>query len=413
MNIYEDAIARFDEIVSKNRELLDFTDESFEVLKNAQRTISVNFSVKTSKGLKVFNGYRVQYNNALGPTKGGIRFHHEVDLDEVKALAFWMTLKNSLLELPYGGGKGGITFNPKEFDIQDIEKISREYVRQLHRDIGPMVDVPAPDVYTTPQIMGWMMDEYCKIKGEHVPGVFTGKPLSIGGSEGREYSTAMGGYYVLKEAVKVYKMKGLKIAVQGFGNAGMHLARIAFADGHKIVAVSDSKGGVYNAEGLDIAGLIKYKEDTGSVEGFPGSESVSNEELLELDVSVLVPAALANVIDQKNAANVKAKIILELANGPITKEGDTVLNSNGVIVLPDILANAGGVTVSYFEWMQNINGESWTEDEVLEKLEKRMVRAFDVLYKEYVKSKDLDFRTAAYVHAIKRVMQAEKDRGRI
>jgi len=351
----------------------------------------------------------------LGPTKGGIRFHQEVDFDEVKALALWMTLKNSLLGLPYGGGKGGVTINPKEFSQEELEQISREYIRQIHKFIGPRIDIPAPDVYTNPQIMGYMMDEYEKIKKEHNPGVLTGKPLSIGGSEGRSYSTAMGGVYVLRELIKEQEInvKECSVAIHGFGNAGMNMARILDKEGYVIVAVSDSKGGIYDPNGLDVKKVIAHKQKTKSVKDFTDSKNITNEELIELDVNVLVPASLSNIITKTNVEKVKAKIIVELANGPVESDADDILFKKGVIVLPDILSNAGGVTVSYFEWMQNLSGDVWTEEEVIEKLDKKMTATYKELSEKYVKAHKISFRTAAYIKAISRVIQAEKDRGRI
>jgi glutamate dehydrogenase/leucine dehydrogenase len=416
---YKEAMQKLETIyeIAKNlpKELANITKEGVEILKQPQRTLIVNFPVKTEKGTKIINGYRVQYNDALGPTKGGIRYHHEVDQNEVKALAFWMALKNSLLELPYGGGKGGITINPKEFHKHEIEEISREFIRQIHFFIGPKKDIPAPDVYTNPQIMGYMMDEFQKIKGEHLPGVITGKPIEIGGSKGRSYSTAMGGFYVLREIAdeKGLQPKNTKVAIHGFGNAGMNMAQILSKEGYKVVSVSDSKGGIYNPEGLDVEKVTKHKEETGSVTGFKDAKDITGEEVVELDVDVLVPASLSGLITKNNAPNVKAKIIVELANGPITHEADKILNEKEIIVLPDILANAGGVTVSYFEWMQNLQGDKWSEEEVLDKLDKRMTRAVRDLYEKYVVPHKLDFRTAAYLKAIARIVQAEKDRGRI
>ena len=411
INPYEDALNRLSEVAEK----FNIAEKDIEILKHPKKILMVNFPVHTSKGLKIINGYRVQYNDALGPTKGGLRYHPHVDIEEVKALSFWMALKNAVLDLPYGGAKGGITIDPREYTQQDLEKISREFIRQIHLFIGPQIDIPAPDVYTTPQIMAWMMDEYSKIKGKHVPGVITGKPLSVGGSLVRSYSTAMGGFCVLREALAKYKINPLetKTAIQGFGNAGMNLAEIMKGQNMKIVAVSDSKGGVYNEEGLNIEALVKHKKDTGTVVDFPSAKAVTNNELLELNVDILVPAALENAITEANAGNIKAKIILELANGPVTHKADKMLYEKNIVVLPDILANAGGVTVSYFEWIQNLYGDRWTEEEILKKLDSRMKKAFDNLYDNYVTQSYVDFRTAAYAYAIKKIIEAEKDRGHI
>ena len=411
INSYEDALNRLDEITVKYK--LDKKD--VEILKHPKRSLIINFPVKTKSGVKIINAYRVQYNDALGPTKGGIRYHPDVDLNEVNALSFWMTLKNALVEIPYGGAKGGIKINSKEFDEFDLEQISREYIRQIHSFIGPARDIPAPDVYTNPKIMGWMMDEYNKIRSEHVPAVITGKPVLIGGSHGRAYSTAMGGYIVLKTAMDKYNLdaSSTKTAVQGFGNAGMNISKIMNSNNMKIVAVSDSKGGIYNENGLDIEEVIKHKESTGSVINFSGAKQISNSELLELDVDILIPAALEKVINTKNANNIKAKMILELANGPVTRDADRILNDKNIIVLPDILANSGGVIVSYFEWKQNLQGLKWDEDVILDKLHKRLEATFNNIYENYVIKDKVDFRTASYAHAIISIISAEKDKGRI
>lgn len=419
INPFQDTMKRLDEVQALAEklpaELWGVTKEQLEVLKHEKRAILINFPLKTAKGTRIINAYRVQYNDALGPTKGGIRFHHEVDLDEVKALALWMALKNSLLGLPYGGGKGGVTINPKEFSKAELEQISREYIRQLHKFIGPTIDVPAPDVYTTPEIMGWMVDEYEKIKGEHLPGVITGKPLSIGGSEGRSFSTGLGAYYVLREAMKAYKLdpKKSRAAVHGFGNAGMEIAKVLFEKGYKVIAVADSRGAVLDEKGLDIKKLIAHKEKSGAVKDFAGAKNISGDKLLELELEVLAPASLNDIITSKNMKDVKAKIILEVGNGPVSTEADDYLFKKGVIILPDILSNAGGVTVSYFEWMQNLTGDHWDEKTVLDRLDKMMTGAFHTLLDDYVKPYKLSFRTAAYIRAIRRIVQAEKDRGRV
>jgi glutamate dehydrogenase (NAD(P)+) len=363
--------------------------------------------------VKLVNGYRVQYNDARGPTKGGIRFHPHVDLDEVKALALWMTLKTAVVDLPFGGAKGGITINPKEMCSEDIEKISRAFIQQIHHFVGPDKDIPAPDVYTNAQVMAWMLDEYEKIIGAKAPGMITGKPVELGGSVGRDVATSLGGAYIFREVADEYDLgMNATIAIQGFGNAGMNFAKIVSKWGYRVVAVSDSKGGVFDADGLDVAELIKVKKETGSVVNLGKGRTVTNEELLLLDVSVLVPAALGNQITSTNASQVKAKVILELANGPVTNEADAILHKNDVVVVPDILANAGGVTVSYFEWVQNNSGERWEEKEVFEKLEKKMVVAFKEIH-GIVKKLDVDYRTAAYILAVSRIIDAEKKQGNI
>lgn len=418
-NAFQDTLNRLSGVLKTcgtlPNDLCNISEDALKVLKQPKRSLYVNFPFKSKKGLKVIKGYRVQFNDALGPTKGGLRFHPDVDPDEVNALAFWMTLKNSLLELPYGGAKGGIAINPRDFDEDELEQISREFIRQIAAFIGPKTDIPAPDVYTNPKVMGWMMDEYEKLTGRHEPGVITGKPLLIGGSQGRSYSTAMGGYFVLREAMQRYDLNPAKskVAIQGFGNAGSNMAKIIAKEGYNVVAVSDSKGGIYDEDGLNIEAVIKHKNNTGSVQDFKGAKNVSNEELLTLDVNVLVPAALENAITKDNANDIKARLVVELANGPVTREADKILHKNDVVVLPDILANAGGVTVSYYEWVQNGIGELWDEKLVLEKLDERMTRIFSVLHDQYVKRMDIDFRTAAYMKSISRILQAEKDRGRI
>ncbi len=384
------------------------------VLREPMRELHVSLPVKMDDGtVKVFKGFRVQYNDARGPNKGGIRFHPDETIDTVRALAAWMTWKCAVVDIPLGGGKGGIICNPKELSENELEKLSRAYIDQVGRIIGPDKDVPAPDVYTTPQIMAWMMDEYSKITGYNSPGVITGKPLSVGGSEGRGDATARGGAYTVREAAKHLDMDLSKatVAIQGFGNAGQYAATL-FAGllGCKIVAVSDTRGGVYSEAGIDAQAVVDYKLSNGSVVGFPGTEPVSNSDLLQLPVDVLVPAALEGVITGENAGKIKARIICELANGPTTPEADVILHKNGVFVIPDFLANAGGVTVSYFEWVQNVTNFYWEEDDIQAKLDRKMTRAFaDVL--SMSKDYEVDMRTAAYMVSIQRVAEAMKMRG--
>ncbi len=387
-------------------------EKEIEFLKEPKRVIQVRFPVKMDDGsIKYFQGYRVQYNDARGPTKGGIRFHPQVDLDEVKTLAFWMTIKNAVVGIPYGGGKGGVIINPKEHSQAELERVSREFIKAIHDVVGPTKDIPAPDVYTNPQTMAWMLDEYEKIKKEHLPGLITGKPLSIGGSEGRGYSTAMGGAYVLSEAASVMDIDPLtaRVAIQGFGNAGMNMARILSEWGYKIIAVSDSSTGLYDEEGLKIEEVIEYKIKNKKLKGYPAKE-ITNEELLEIETDILIPAALENQITKENADKIKAKLIVELANGPTTPEADEILRKKEIIVIPDVLANAGGVTVSYFEWVQNNYGYYWTEKEVLEKLEAIMTKSFKEIH-EIVKEKDTSYRQAAYILAVNRILEAAKARG--
>ncbi|MCE5322941.1 Glu/Leu/Phe/Val dehydrogenase [bacterium] len=409
-NPFETAQTQLDKAAAKLR--LDPAIHA--VLREPLRELHVSLPVKMDDGsVKVFKGFRVQYNDARGPNKGGIRFHPEETIDTVRALAAWMTWKTAVVDIPLGGGKGGVICNPKKMSERELERLSRAYIDQVGRIIGPDKDVPAPDVYTTPQIMAWMMDEFSKINGCNSPGVITGKPLCVGGSEGRGDATARGGAYCVREAAKYLDIDLTKatVAIQGFGNAGQYAATL-FAEllGCKIVAVSDTKGGVYCESGIDPEAIVAHKLKTGSVVGFPGTRPITNGDILELAVDVLVPAALENVITADNAADIQAKIVCELANGPTTPEADEILHKNGVFVIPDFLANAGGVTVSYYEWVQNVTNFYWEEDEVHVKLDKKMTKAFsDVL----VMSGDykVDMRTAAYMVSIQRVADAMKLRG--
>ncbi|MCI4364265.1 MAG: Glu/Leu/Phe/Val dehydrogenase [Thermoplasmata archaeon] len=385
-----------------------------EMLKYPKRELSVNFPVRMDDGsYRVFSGYRVQYNMARGPTKGGIRYHPNVTLDEVRALAAWMTWKCAVVNLPYGGAKGGVICDPKHMSPGELERLTRRYASEIAPLIGPEMDIPAPDVYTDSQTMAWFMDTYSMLKGYSVPGVITGKPISLGGSEGRGEATGRGCAYVIREAAphaKV-KVKGGTVAVQGFGNAGSVVAKIlAEEQGAKIVAVSDSRGGVHSPAGLDIPALEAHKAKTGSVVGFAGTKPVTNEELLELEVDILIPAALENQITPKNADRIRAKIVAEAANGPTTPDADQVLYEKGITVLPDVLANAGGVTVSYFEWAQDIQGFFWTLKEVNDRLERVMVSSYAGVQAEAQKRK-VHNRTAAYVVAISRVVDAIRRRG--
>jgi glutamate dehydrogenase (NAD(P)+) len=384
------------------------------LLRDPMRELHVSIPVRMDDGkVKVFQGFRVQYNDARGPTKGGIRWHPEETIDTVKALAAWMTWKCAVVDIPLGGGKGGIICNPKELSDGEKERLARGYMRAIAHFIGEEVDVPAPDVYTTPQIMAWMMDEYSKIRGYNVPGVITGKPLAIGGSKGRGDATARGGIYCVREAAKALgiNLKGALAAVQGYGNAG-EFAHILGEQilGLKFVAVSDSKGAIYNPAGIDQKAVDAHKKKTGSVVGLPGSKAITNEELLELDVVVLFPAALEGVITEKNAGNVKAKIVAELANGPTTPEADKILFQNGVYVIPDFLCNAGGVTVSYFEQVQNAYDYYWELDVVYDRLDKKMTTAFLAVH-EMAKKFKVNNRIGAYLVSVNRVAEAMKLRG--
>ncbi len=388
--------------------------DNLKILEQPKRVINVNFPVRMDNGkVRVFNGYRVQYSNARGPTKGGLRFHPQVDLDEVTLLAFLMSLKCAVVDIPYGGAKGGVIVDPKTISKAELERISRAFITEIAPFIGPDQDIPAPDVNTTPEIMAWMLDEYEKIVQRKAPGVITGKPLEVGGSKGRMYSTSLGGAFVLREYMKNTKMsKDIKIAIQGFGNVGYHIARILHEWKFCVVAVSDSKGAIYNPKGLDIPKVNLYKEKYGTLKGFSGAKYITNENLLELSVDVLVPAALENAIHKGNASKIKAKVILELANAPVTTEADEILNKKNTVVIPDILANSGGVAVSYLEWVQNLQNYYWEESDVNNRLEKLMVKAFDDVYTFATKEK-ISFRTSAYGLAINRVLKAEEIKGHI
>ena len=388
-----------------------------QILQQPKRVLTVSLPIRMDNGeVRVFTGYRSQYNDALGPFKGGIRFHPDVNIDEVKALSFWMTMKCATVGIPLGGGKGGIIVNPKELSEGELERLSRAYIRAIYKYVGPTQDVPAPDVYTTPTIMAWMLDEYERLVGEHAPGMITGKPLSLGGSQGRGFSTAQGGVYVLREAVKKLGIQpqGTSVAVQGFGNAGSFMAKILEKEGYRIVALSDSKGAIVvndMASGsLSVTQVDGHKQQTGSVTGFNGTKEISNADLLKLPVDILIPAALENVITKENAAELQAKLIVELANGPVTPEADVILHDRGILFVPDILANAGGVTVSYFEQVQNASNYYWTEEEALQKLEKIMIDAFNAVWERKTRF-NIDMRTAAFVTAVERVSEGMKARG--
>lgn len=387
--------------------------DEMEILKHPQKVLEVSIPVMMDNGkIKVFDGYRVQYNDIRGPFKGGIRFHPQVDLDEVKSLSFWMTIKCAVANIPYGGGKGGVTVDVRELSAGEIERLTRGYVRGIFDSIGPDRDVPAPDVYTTPQIMAWFMDEYSHIAGKNTPACVTGKPVEIGGSKGRDTATGFGGFIVLDNVLKKMKKSklGTTVAIQGFGNAGTHFSEKAQAKGYKIIAASDSKGGVYNPKGLDVSKLEAHKQKTGSVKNFPGAKNISNEELLEIKVDVLVPAALEGVITKKNADQIQAKIILEIANGPVSLEASEKLFAKKVLIIPDVLANSGGVIVSYFEWLQNLSHAYWSLEEVDVKLQKQLADATNKVW-ENTQNYKVDMRTGAYILAIRRIVEALKIRG--
>jgi len=381
-----------------------------EQLKNPDRYIEVSIPVSMDDGSqRIFSGFRSQHNNARGPYKGGIRYHQDVNLDEVRALSFWMTFKNAVVDVPFGGGKGGIIVNPKELSEAELERLSRGYMKQMYRNFGPLIDVPAPDVNTNGQIMHWMRDEFEKQTGTTAPGVITGKAVENGGSEGRTEATGFGGGYVLREALAAGLVTGDRktIAIQGFGNVATYLAEYVKEHGFKVVALSDSKGGVYSEKGIDLAAAEAHKKETKALRGLEGTTEITNEDLLELDVDVLVPAALENVLTGDNSAKVKAKFILEMANGPTTPEADAIFAQNGVTVVPDILANSGGVCVSYFEWYQNQNNENWTKEDVLKKLDEHMVAAFKAVRDAQTKY-NTTMRTAAYIVALERITEKMK-----
>lgn len=393
---------------------LKLTPDMEAFLKMPMRELYVSLPVHMDNGsIKVFKGFRVQYNEALGPTKGGIRFHPEETMETIRALAALMTWKCALHKLPLGGAKGGVVCNPKELSHREIERLSRAYIRGIYQIIGPDRDIPAPDVYTNPQVMAWMMDEYSKLEGKNVFGVITGKPTILGGSEGRFDATARGGLYAIREAA--FKLgvdlKGSRVAVQGFGNVGYHAAYLAkklFSC--KIVAVSDSSGAIYSEEGLDPEDVSGHKHSTGSVLDYPGAKNITNEELLELDVEILIPAALENVINEKNAERIKTKILAEMANGPTTAEAEEILISGGVHIIPDILCNGGGVIVSYFEMVQNQASIQWEEEEILDRLERKMKEAYYSVYDFSIKN-NTGMRQAAYTLAVGRVVEAMQLRG--
>lgn len=404
-NPFQNAMSQLDRAVS----VRPFSTQFLSRLHQPNREIRISIPITMDDGsLRIFEGYRVQYNNARGPYKGGIRFHPDTDIDEVKALAFWMVLKCAVANIPMGGGKGGITVDPKKLSKIELEQLSRGWIKLMAPVIGPDVDVPAPDVNTTPEIMGWMVEEYAKITGDTSNAVITGKPLSYGGSEGRGPATGLGGFYVfdcLRE--KMAMPESCTIVIQGFGNVGGNAAEILSKHGHKIIALSDSKGAIVKEDGIDIALLTEYKKEFGQISGFPGSTIITNGELLLLQCDVLIPAALENQITELNAKDIKAKMIMELANGPTTPEADDILFARNIPVIPDILANAGGVTVSTFEWEQNKKGEHWTEEEVFKKLKKIMEEEADLIFTRSAELKT-DLRRTAFIIALERIEKATK-----
>lgn len=393
---------------------LDLQDADIEKLKTPKNILEKEITVDTGDGKESFSAYRVQFNDARGPFKGGIRFHPAADLDEVKALAALMAVKCAVVDIPMGGGKGGVAIDPKKYDQKTLEKVSRAWVVAMSEHIGVDKDIPAPDVYTNSQIMAYMLDEYEKINNRKEPGVITGKPLELGGSLGRATATAQGGVFVLEEAIKElgFNIAGLRVAVQGFGNAGSVAAKLLSDLGAKIIAVSDSSAALLHEDGLNVDELVEYKNSGGSFKDYssPNSSIITNEELLLLNCDVLVPSALDNQITKDNAQKVGAKIILELANNPTTPEADKILFERGIALIPDVLANAGGVTVSYFEWVQNRSGDKWKEEEVFDKLKDIMVKSFKEVF-SLAKEKNIDLRLAAFSLGVSRIVKAMKLRG--
>ncbi len=432
-DIFSDAIRRLD----RAAEFAEIDGEALEKLRHPKSILQVSIPLRMDDGsLRIIQGCRVRHDDTRGPTKGGIRFHPNVHLGEVKALAFWMTCKCAVVGIPFGGGKGGVIVDSKHLSRMELERLSRGFIERIADFIGPETDIPAPDVYTNAMIMGWMMDEYSKICRQRTPAVITGKPVPLGGSLGRDDATGRGAYYCIKEleAKKSWKPTEVRVAVQGFGNAGQHVARLLHGDGYRIVAISDSRGGVYRESGLDIPCAIELKnrkktvsdvyaqrsvcdcpvcdhvECCCSAENGATGQVITNQQLLELNVDILVPAALENQITAENATRVVAPVVVEVANGPTTSDADVILTAKNTLVVPDILANAGGVTVSYFEWVQNRGGYYWTEEEVHGRLHSIMAREFNTIY-GLMMQKGIDMRTAAYAHALNRISQAIESLG--
>lgn len=399
-------------VIKEALDKLGYNDDMYQLIKEPLRSLKVRIPVKMDDGsVKVFTGFRAQHNDAVGPTKGGVRFHPSVSEDEVTALSMWMTLKAGIVNLPYGGGKGGIICDPREMSMDEVERLSRGYVRAISQFVGPTKDIPAPDVFTNSQIMAWMMDEYSAIDQFNSPGFITGKPLVLGGSEGRDRATALGVVVCLEEALKKrdMKMEDIRIVIQGFGNAGSFLSKFLYDRGAKIVGISDAHGALHDPDGLDIDYLLERRDSFGMVTNL-FDDVLSNPELFELDCDVIIPAAIENQITEANADKIKAQIVCEAANGPTTTEATRILTDRGVLIVPDVLASAGGVTVSYFEWVQNNQGYYWTEDEVNEKMEEKLVSAFNEIY-DLHENRQIDMRLAAYIIGLKRTAEASRYRG--
>ncbi|MFC4411335.1 Glu/Leu/Phe/Val dehydrogenase [Chungangia koreensis] len=400
------------DVIQEALNKLGYDEAMFELLKEPMRMMEVRIPIKMDDGkVKVFTGYRAQHNDAVGPTKGGIRFHPDVTIDEVKALSIWMTLKAGIVDLPYGGGKGGIICDPRQMSMGELERLSRGFVRALSQIMGPTKDIPAPDVFTNSQIMAWMMDEYSHIDEFNSPGFITGKPIVLGGSQGRDRATALGVTYIIEEAAKKRNidLKGARIVIQGFGNAGSFLSKFLHDAGAKIIGISDAYGALHDPNGLDIDYLLDRRDSFGTVTTL-FEDTISNKELLELDCDILVPAAIENQITAENAHNIKANIIVEAANGPTTSEATKILFERGVLLVPDVLASAGGVTVSYFEWVQNNQGYYWTEEEVNTKMYKKMTEAFENIY-TVATTRNINMRLAAYMVGVRKTAEAARFRG--
>ncbi|MFJ8236852.1 Glu/Leu/Phe/Val dehydrogenase [Ureibacillus sp. NPDC094379] len=400
------------EVVKEALNKLGYDEAMYELLKEPLRLLKVRIPVKMDDGTtQVFTGYRAQHSDAVGPTKGGVRFHPMVSEDEVKALSMWMTLKCGIVDLPYGGGKGGIICDPRQMSMGELERLSRGYVRAISQIVGPTKDIPAPDVFTNAQIMAWMMDEYSRMDEFNSPGFITGKPLVLGGSKGRDRATAEGVTIVIQEAAKKrdIDIKGARVVIQGFGNAGSFLAKFMSDLGAKVIGISDAYGALHDPNGLDIDYLLDRRDSFGTVTTL-FENTITNQELLELDCDILVPAAIENQITAENAHNIKATIVVEAANGPTTSEATKILTERGILLVPDVLASAGGVTVSYFEWVQNNMGYYWEEEEVQEKLYKKMVDSFEAVYTTAT-TRNIDMRLAAYMVGVRRTAEASRFRG--
>ena len=400
------------DVIKEALNKLGYDEAMYELLKEPLRMLTVRIPVKMDDGTtKVFTGYRAQHNDAVGPTKGGVRFHPMVSEQEVKALSMWMTLKCGIVDLPYGGGKGGIICDPRQMSMGELERLSRGYVRAVSQIVGPTKDIPAPDVFTNAQIMAWMMDEYSRMDEFNSPGFITGKPIVLGGSQGRDRATAEGVTIVIQEAAKKrgIDIQGARVVIQGFGNAGSFLAKFMSDLGAKVIGISDAYGALHDPNGLDIDYLLDRRDSFGTVTTL-FENTISNKELLELDCDILVPAAIENQITAENAHHIKANIVVEAANGPTTAEATKILNERGILLVPDVLASAGGVTVSYFEWVQNNQGYYWTEEEVREKLYRKMVDAFENVYTTAT-NRNINMRLAAYMVGVRRTAEASRFRG--